>query len=145
MVSLIFKIQDLVPGKVYKMHNSETNKYYRITTLGYLQVKNAAENWRSCIAPYNEILKADFEEVQLSIDWSKVPRGTKVQVRDSEEDEWRNRYFLEHCEQKQLAFKASTLPDDDPFVNIEMEDYSSLWNMCRLHESVIPANNWFKY
>mgnify|MGYP004534256473 CR=1 FL=1 len=36
------------------------------------------------------------EYVEQSIDWSKVPVDTPILVKDTEDDDWMNRYFAEY-------------------------------------------------
>lgn len=39
---------------------------------------------------------ANSEYVEQSIDWSKVPVDTPILVKDTEDDDWMNRYFAEY-------------------------------------------------
>ena len=38
----------------------------------------------------------ESEYVEPPVDWSKVPVDTPILVRDSEDEEWRNRYFAKY-------------------------------------------------
>ena len=38
----------------------------------------------------------ESEYIEPPVDWSKVPVDTPILVRDSEDEEWRNRYFAKY-------------------------------------------------
>ena len=68
------------------------------------------------------------------IDWSKVPEGTLVRVRDGENDYWMVGEFLGLYETGKYIYRIKdTYPDNDPaFIQI------------KLHESVEPKEEWMK-
>lgn len=80
-------------------------------------------------------------ERQREIDWSKVPKWTKVQVR-IEGTDWFNMYFYEY----------NTENDDSPYLVKKAidDDYSGLflvstaWQQCRIHPSVTIPEEWYK-
>lgn len=94
---------------------------------------------------YNEVINGCFVEIKREIDWTKVPRGTKVQVRDEKEDEWLNRYFLKIVkEEYEEDYFEVALCEDNNFTGCKMEDYCSYWKYCRVHESVLIPDEWYK-
>lgn len=82
--------------------------------------------------------------MEKEIDWSKVPRGTKVQVGLTENGDWFNRYFIDTGkEDGEYAFVTSLAMDDD-FTGYEMEDYPEGWEYCRIHPSIQIPKEWYK-
>lgn len=62
------------------------------------------------------------------VDWSKVPKWTKVQVRDFENDEWENGYFLCFLDEAQYPFNVTRY---DKFTyTVSSENYAQ----CRLYK-----------
>ena len=140
------KIQDLEEGKVYRCFYKgvEQNGVFKIGNSGRLFVCSGLE-WESSNFFYNEILDTTFEEIKREIDWAKVPRGTKVQVRDDENQEWENRYFIKYIpsDDKEYPFKASKWLDDN-YIKLKMEYLCDIWKYCRIHESVQIPDDWYK-
>lgn len=93
---------------------------------------------------YNEIFNTTFEEFKREIDWSKVPRGTKVQVKDREGGKWENSYFIKYESSKEeYPFQVNEWQDDD-YTGFKMEQYSDFYKYCRIHESVAIPEEWYK-
>lgn len=70
------------------------------------------------------------------IDWNRIPKGTKVQVRNSVVKEWEDRYFYKYNEEnKNFPFEVSQHLDDDFYLN---------WKYCKIHQSVIILDEWYK-
>ena len=46
----------------------------------------------------------ESEYVEPPVDWSKVPVDTPILVRDSEDEEWRNRYFAKYKDGRVFSF-----------------------------------------
>lgn len=92
----------------------------------------------------NESAEFELEKIEKEIDWSKVPRGTKVQVKDNEKGSWRNAYFSKFIkENEEYSFRASFINDDE-FTNIKMDDNEWGYKYCRIHESVEIREEWYK-
>ena len=139
------KINELEEGKIYTftfednlecafVHRIKNNRLQAECTLG----------WEDSILSYNSATAGYFTEIQREIDWSKVPRGTKVQVSLTEKGDWFNRYFIDTGKKDgEHAFVASPALDDD-FTGYEMEDFSDGWEYCRIHESVEIPDEWYK-
>ena len=85
-----------------------------------------------------------FEEIKKEIDWSKIQRGTKVQVRNYEEREWKNAYFIKYNSQEPYyPFVISSNLDDD-FSSYKMEHNRYYARHCRIHPSVEIPDEWYK-
>ena len=139
------KIQDLEVGKVYSAFYKgvEQNGVFKVGNSGRLFVCAGLE-WENSLFYYNEMFDVTFEEIKREIDWSKVPRGTKVQVKDKEEREWENSYFIKYeSGKKEYPFQANEWQDDD-YTGFKMEQYSDFYKYCRIHESVEIPEEWYK-
>lgn len=137
------KIQDLEVGKIYSAFYKgvEQEGIYKIESSGKI-FENHGFGWEEAAITYNEIFNTTFEEFKRGIDWTKVPRGTKVQVRDVEETEWLNRYFVEL---QFHTFPFITTPClDDNFTGWKAEDFFSRWKYCRIHPSIAIPDEWYK-
>lgn len=84
-----------------------------------------------------------------TIDWNKVSRGTKVQVRNSEKEEWVNRYFRyfstivigKNGESQDIYWTATHLKDE--FTG-EGEQGCGGYKYCRIHPDVEIKEEWYK-
>lgn len=86
-------------------------------------------NWFKEIEEEEPIWKREGE-----IDWAKVPKWTKIQVRDYDNKEWRNAYFLGYYENNNYPFKA-TFCDKFSFENFKNDsDNGDCWKQCRLYK-----------
>ncbi len=85
----------------------------------------------------NDICLELIWERKREIDWSKVPKWTKVQVRDFEGEEWKNIYFINFSTNG--IFKATYF---DEFTFSEGDE--SEWYQCRIHPSVEIKEEWCK-
>ena len=140
-------INDLEEGKIYKFTLADGVKCahtHRIKN-NILQVKAIGKAiWEDSILSYNNATAGYFTEIQREIDWSKVPRGTKVQVRDCEEwGRWINAYFVEQIKSTTCPFRTSFFSDDG-FTGSIMGDNARLWKYCTIHESVEIPDEWYK-
>ena len=139
------KIQDLEVGKVYRCFYKglEHDGFYKVGNSGKLFYTDGTE-WEESDIYYNEMFDITFEEIQREIDWTKVPRGTKVQVRNYEEwGRWINVYFVEQIKSTTCLFKTSFFLDDE-FTGVTIEGNTHLWKYCRIHESVEIPDEWYK-
>ncbi|HFD2052163.1 TPA: hypothetical protein ACF2DE_002894 [Clostridium perfringens] len=91
--------------------------------------------------------KIDFEEIEREIDWTKVPYQTKIQVRNSEDEEWVNRYFA--------SYLKSAINDDEDYsfgtLDRMRDDFTKIngtsggwFKMARIHPSVKIKEEWYK-
>lgn len=125
-------------GKAYwlDLTNGYTSdlKYYSDSSLDIVKVYSS----------HSYVLRSLFEDNELNVIWSrpnnvdynKVPKWTKVQVRDKNSEEWKNRYFL-GCDGKWFLATGR-----DKF-SYE-EDCFSQYEQCRIHSSVEIKKEWYK-
>ncbi len=73
-------------------------------------------------------------EREREINWNKVPKWTKVQVRDTNNEKWVNKYFLGVS--YDYRFDATS---DDEFTFSGMVER---WRECRMHPSVKVKDEW---
>ncbi|MDU7069764.1 MAG: hypothetical protein E6343_17585 [Clostridium perfringens] len=78
------------------------------------------------------------------IDWSKVPKWTKVQVKDWEGEEYKNRYFFRYEKDEDWPFRVFMIKDDE-FTGYEHdENDEEIFDLCRIHPSVSIQDEWYK-
>lgn len=70
-----------------------------------------------------------------------------MQVRDSENQEWKNAYFSKTLNSKEVEvdypFKASFINDDE-FTELNLDNTSWNYKYCKIHESVEIPEEWYK-
>lgn len=137
------KINNLEEGKFYKFINANDIESEYIYVIKNSLLYFIQDNYELVSEiTYNDIVLGYFKELQ--IDWSKVPRGTKVQVRDSENQEWRNAYFSKFIkENEEYSFRASDIKDDE-FTKLNLDDTSWGYKYCRIYSSTEILPEWFK-
>jgi len=64
------------------------------------------------------------------ISWNKVPRGTKVQVKNLMDEEWKEAYFEETYDGCFYFYKA------------KINDNIDLYKYCKIHPSVEIPEEW---
>lgn len=64
------------------------------------------------------------------VDWTKIPMWTRVQVRDGDNEEWKNAYFLSYEKDTNFQFEASFF---DEFTS-ENTLVSEVYYQCRLYK-----------
>lgn len=79
-------------------------------------------------------------ERKKEIDWTKVPRFTKVQVKDAENEKWRNRYFVGLEPDMTYPYKATVC---DKFTFVEGRN-NALWKYIRLYDESDIKEEWYK-
>ncbi|MGL4850910.1 MAG: hypothetical protein ACRC28_18645 [Clostridium sp.] len=75
-----------------------------------------------------------------NIDWSKVPRDVKVNVKNNKYDTWERAYFISYSEDIECKFMATQA---DKWCN----NYGALdkiYKYCRIDESVKIKDGWYK-
>ncbi|HHL2038276.1 TPA: hypothetical protein ACQ3VS_002911 [Clostridium perfringens] len=75
------------------------------------------------------------------IDWSKVPKWTKVQVKFPGEIEWENYLFTDYLPNNDFKFCVAGFKDDE-FTGYEATRQQVEY--CRIHESVEIKEEWYK-
>lgn len=140
------KIDELEVGKEYHLFykNKIINGIFKINDDGKLFVNYDEFTGMLSGISYNIILDSYFIEIKKEIDWSKIQRGTKVQVRNYEEREWKNAYFIKYNSQEPYyPFVISSNLDDD-FSSYKMEHNCYYARHCRIHPSVEIPDEWYK-
>lgn len=142
------KVQELEKGKIYRFYNKDSNLFggsYKINIDKNLMVVTDDGEESISHLLYNQVVNGYFVEIEKEIDWTKVPRGTKVQVRDSENQEWSNAYFSKILKSKNTdyPFRASFINDDE-FTKLNLDDTSWGYKCCRIHKSVEIPEEWYK-
>lgn len=75
------------------------------------------------------------------IDWSKVPKWTKVQVKFPGEIEWENYLFTDYLPNNVFKFHVAGFKDDE-FTGYEATRHQVEY--CRIHESVEIKEEWYR-
>lgn len=79
------------------------------------------------------------------IDWSKIPKWTKVQVKDYPKAKWHNAYF---CEYKEIESNFNyRVTKYDEFVSEDLKEddlVRTRYRCCRIHPSVTIPEEWYK-
>lgn len=138
------KINELEEDKFYKFINANDIESEYIYVIKNSLLYFIQDNYELVSEiTYNDIVLGYFKELQ--IDWSKVPRGTKVQVRDSENQEWTNAYFSKTLKSKNTdyPFRASFINEDE-FTKLNLDDTSWGYKYCRIYSSTEILPEWFK-
>ena len=150
-----YRIYELEEGKTYITKRERFNsnpKLYKVKGNELLYYNTVREKWEEyLIITYNTIKNEIFIEFkEREINWYKVPRGTKVQVRDKEEDKWENRYLVFANNYDVIkgveithSFVVSKCLDDN-FTGLIMEDGVKDYKYCKIHSSVTIPNEWYK-
>lgn len=137
------RVVDLEIGKAYKGSNGNL---YKISETHYndelellVKVKDSSE-WRNSYLSANEFMGIKFTELSKEIDWSKLPRWIKVQVKDYPEEPWYNAYFIRLDDPlKDSPYKATFC---DTFTLIENSICG--YRQCRIHPEQEVKEEWYK-
>lgn len=84
---------------------------------------------------------------EREIDWSKVPKYTKVNVRDTDIEDWKNRYFLYVDNSDDYKYITTLSNTKDDFTGMSPENCCGLtahYAQIRLDKSVTPKMEWYK-
>lgn len=138
------KITELELGKIYKPNSyGYTHNLYRMTNSG-LEYKFEDDEWIKSDQSFNELFTYEFIEFEREIDWSKVPRWTKVQVRDNDKHGWANRYFVgvnNGLFRLSHPFIATIY---DEFIHNGYDCENNCYQQCKIHSSVEIQEEWYK-
>lgn len=98
---------DIIRSEIFKIAYEEYSLKYEATLKVFLShysddLKNIHSNKFDIIEVYDIDGKLIWEREE--VDWSKIPRDTKVLVRNSKDEEWRKRYFSEYKDGKFYTF-----------------------------------------
>lgn len=136
----IIDVLNMPKGTVLKcINNGEIVKVFK--TCGYKSIYNIYNLHEEY--ELNEIIaNYKFIDIDLEIDWDKIPRKTKVQVKDSENDIWENRYFIK--QNQDGKFVASKLLHSDSYTGATVESESDTYNYCRINPDIEIKEEWLK-
>lgn len=145
------KVQELEVGKVYILYNNN-DQYYRaifiINKQGDLlegtRYRKNENFFKKSSVSYNKVKNGYFKEIKREIDWSKVDSGTKVQVRNNEDSEWENRYFVFANEHDTIIEFIVSKYFQDAFMGHEIEEKFESYKYCRIHPSETIPYEWYK-
>lgn len=101
--------------------------HYELTTCNEVACSDCLfkSDVKNCKQPCREWLEK--EHATANIDWSKVPKDTKVLVRDIGDYKWRRRYFAGYEEETVLAYpNGSTSWSYDPEHDLTSWDEAKL-------------------
>lgn len=75
---------------------------------------------------------------EREIDWNKVPKFTRVQVRDKDDREWKNRRFIKYTKDSECPYKTTTC-DEFTF------EHSYIgWKQIRIYDKSEIKEEWYK-
>lgn len=77
-------------------------------------------------------------ERKREIDWSKVPKFTRVQVRDSDDTTWQNSYFIKRDERAECLYIA-TVRDEFTY-----DGFNIYWKQIRIFDEADIKEEWYK-
>ncbi|XZN14456.1 hypothetical protein ACSW9O_15425 (plasmid) [Clostridium perfringens] len=136
------KITELELNKIYKPNNYEyTHNLYRMTNSG-LEYKFEDDEWQKSDLSFNELFTYDFKEHQRKIDWTKVPKWTKILVRNYTNAAWKNAYFLNYKGDKEDYNLRATFCDK--FTYDWTPDKDKMFKFYKIHPSVTIPEEWYK-
>ena len=123
---------DIIRSEIFKTAYEEYSLKYEATLKVFLShysddLKNIHSNKFDIIEVYDIDGKLIWERDK--VDWSKIPRDTKVYVRQNQEDEWELRYFTCYENNKFYTYSNGRTFWSDSFVDLEK------WNYCELAEN----------
>lgn len=123
---------DIIRSEIFKTAYEEYSLKYETTLKVFLShysddLKNIHSNKFDIIEVYDIDGKLIWERDK--VDWSKIPRDTKVYVRQNQEDEWELRYFTCYENNKFYTYSNGRTFWSDSFVDLEK------WNYCELAEN----------
>lgn len=77
-------------------------------------------------------------ERKKEIDWSKVPKFTRVQVRDEDEEEWLNRYFIGYMGDILAPYLATF------YGEFTHNGSYTCWKQIRIYDESEIKEGWYK-
>lgn len=138
------KITELELNKIYKPNNYEyTHNIYRMTNSG-LEYKFEDDEQVKDDLSFNELFTYEFIEFEREIDWNRVPKWTKVQVRDNDKHEWVNRYFIGVNYGMFSLTHPFVATMFDEFIHDGFECNNNGYRYCRIHPSIEIKEEWYK-
>lgn len=151
-VGKIYSILEFTEGIQYRklLDNGKKSRYiYKIENKKlYCRFDNEAKNeFKESKMSYNELIDTKYirYEEKKEIDWSKVPRGTKVQVRDFDDgDFWYNRYYYGFDKDSEYPYCTTKRIDDDEFTGETAKSTLTGYQKIRIYDSADIKESWYK-
>ena len=78
-------------------------------------------------------------ERKKEIDWSKVPKFTRVQVRDDNEEDWLERYFIGYMGDNIAPYMATAYGEFT-----YKKDTNACWEQIRIYDESEIQEDWYK-
>lgn len=150
-IDKIYSILEFKEGVQYRklLENGKESRYVcKIENKKlYYRYDNEAKNeFKESKMSYNELIDAKYikYEEKKEIDWSKVPRGTKVQVKDFDTDFWYNRYYYGFQKGSQYPYCTTKRIDGDEFTGDTAKNTLTGYQEIRIYNSADIKESWYK-
>lgn len=84
-------------------------------------------------------------ERKKEIDWTKLPKYTKVQVRNCDEHIWLNAYFIRRLGENESYSFPFVITFFDEFVrDSRFKEEVEYFEQCRIHSDIAIPKEWYK-
>ena len=150
-IDKIYSILEFKEGVQYRklLDNGKESRYiYKIENKKlYYRFDNKEKNeFEESKMSYNELIDTKYVryEEKKEIDWSKVPRGTKVQVRDFDGDFWYNRYYYGFDKDSEYPYCTTKRIDDDEFTGDTAKNTLTGYQEIRIYDTADIKESWYK-
>lgn len=150
-IGKIYSILEFKEGVQYRKlldNGKESRDIYKIENKKlYSRYDNEAKNeFEESKMSYNELIDTKYirYEEKKEIDWSKVPRGTKVQVRDFDGDFWYNRYYYGFDKDSEYPYCTTKRIDDDEFTGDTAKSILTGYQEIRIYDPSDIKESWYK-
>lgn len=81
---------------------------------------------------------------EKEIDWNKVPKFTRVQVKDCNEEEWTNMYFIGIRDTKYYPYTTSYCSEFSYGKGQDARLRESCWEQIRIYDESEIQEDWYK-
>lgn len=117
---------------------------FDITKVYRLKKKEINYSVSTHISTIIEKLDNDFLDLiwerEREIDWRKVPKFTKVEVKHSEKSKWINKYFIKYIPSSAMPYVVSSCDDFTYYGHEDNECYKYI----RIYDKNEILENWYK-
>lgn len=149
-IDKIYSILEFKEGVQYRklLENGKESRYVcKIENKKlYYRYDNEAKNeFKESKMSYNELIDTKYIRYEENkIDWSKVPRGTKVQVKDFDGDFWYNRYYYGFDKDSEYPYCTTKRIDDDEFTGDTAKNTLTGYQKIRIYDPADIKESWYK-
>ena len=150
-IDKIYSILEFKEGVQYRklLDNGKESRYiYKIENKKlYYRFDNKEKNeFEESKMSYNELIDTKYirYEEKKEIDWSKVPRGTKVQVKDFDTYFWYNRYYYGIHKGGKYPYCTTKRIDDDEFTGDSAKNTLTSYQEIRIYDPADIKESWYK-